>query len=188
MAVNGTCITNGCGTAWDADGNTGVNGILANATYLTNVPNNPRSKPNIFVIALGTNDFGNNAPLGDVESEDRDTTFAGCYLKLIETIRENYPEAHIICMCPLDRQTAKVENTTGCILLDYARVIYEIVSITEHTWILDLSNNPIINYANYPQAYIDPIHVNKYAHAVMTDYLCDLILRIVSVAGFDYIS
>lgn len=188
LAVNGTCITNGCGTAWDNQNRTGINGILENATYLTNVPDDPKTKPNIFIIALGTNDFGNNASLGDVESEDRETTFAGCYLKLIETIRENYPESHIICMCPLDRQTAKTENTAGCTLLDYVRVIYEIVSITEHTWILDLSNNPIINYENYPEAYIDAIHVNKYAHAVITDHLCDLILRIVSVAGFDYIS
>ena len=190
LAVSGTCITNGYGFPFDNNDpeSTGVNGILDNLSMLNTPIEDPIKQPHIFIIALGTNDFGNNALLGDVEAEDRETTFAGCYLKLIEKIREVYPDSGIICMCPFNRNNGNTANTAGNILLDYSRVIHEIVSITPHSWILDLSNHPIINYENYPKAYVDEVHIGKYAHAVVTNYLSELILQIVVESGFDLYS
>ena len=190
LYVSGTCITNGYGFPFDSNNpeSTGVNGILDNLSILNAPVEDPIKQPHIFIIALGTNDFGNNAPLGDVESEDRETTFAGCYLKLVEKIREIYPDSAIICMCPFNRNNGNTANTEGNILLDYSRVIHEIVSITPHSWILDLSSHPIINYENYPKAYVDGVHIGKYAHAVVTNYLSELILQIVVESGFDLYS
>lgn len=190
LAVNGTCITNGYGSPFNSNdpGSTGVNGILKNLSVFDTIPDDPTELPHIFIIALGTNDFGNNAPLGNVENDDREITFAGCYLKLIENIRDKYPNSGVICMCPFNRSNAGIENTEGHILLDYSRVIHEIVSITRHSWILDLSNHPIINYSNYPEAYVDPVHIGPYAHAVVTNYLSELILQVVVESGFDLYS
>lgn len=185
-AIAGTCVTNGYGSNWSC-GVPGVDGLLTDATYIQNVPANPLERPQIFVIALGTNDFGNNAPLGDVEAEDRDATFAGCYLKLVKAIRANYPKSGIILMCPFNRGNGGEANENGNILLDYSRVIHEIASFTPHTWVLDLSNHPIINYAGYPSAYVDSVHIGKYAHAVVSNELYRLIMEIVSISGFDYL-
>lgn len=190
LAVSGTCITNGYGSPFNNEepDSTGVNGILDNLSILNAPIEDPIKQPHILIIALGTNDFGNNAPLGDVEAEDRETTFAGCYLKLVEKIRETHPDSAIICMCPFNRNNGDTANTAGNILLDYSRVIHEIVSITPHSWILDLSSHPIINYENYPKAYVDGVHIGKYAHAVVTNYLSELILQIVVESGFDLYS
>lgn len=190
LAVNGTCITNGYGSPFNNEepDSTGVNGILDNLSILNSIPVDPIQLPHIFIIALATNDFGNSAPLGNVEDDDREATFAGCYLKLIEKIREKYPKSGIICMCPFNRSNADLENDERHKLIDYSRVIHEIVSITRHSWILDLSNHPIINYANYPEAYVDPIHIGSYAHAVVTNYLSELILQVVIASGFDVYS
>lgn len=185
-SVAGTCMTNGYGFNWNS-GVQGVDGLLTDAAYIQNVPANPLERPQIFMIALGTNDFGADAPLGNVEAEDRDTTFAGCYLKLVETIRVNYPEAGIILMCPFNRENGAEANENGDILLDYCRVIHEIASFTSHTWVLDLSNHPLINFSGYPEAYVDKVHINKYAHAVVSNELYRLIMEIVAVSGFDYL-
>ena len=186
-AQNGACMTNGFGYGWEnGDGTMGVDGLFTAASYIQTVPDSPFERPHIFVIALGTNDYGNNAPLGDVEAEDRDTTFAGCYLKLVEAIRANYPKAGIILMCPFNRETTTA-NEKGHVLLDYCRVIHEIASFTPHTWVLDLSGHPLINHAGYNASFVDYVHINKYGHAVVSNELYRLIMEIVAVCGFDYL-
>lgn len=186
-AQNGACMTNGFGFGWETgDGTKGVDGLFTAASYIQTVPDSPFERPHIFVIALGTNDYGNNAPLGDVEAEDRDTTFAGCYLKLIEAIRANYPKAGIILMCPLNREVTTA-NEQGHVLLDYCRVIHEIASFTPHTWVLDLSGHPLINHAGYSAGFVDYVHISKYGHAVVSNELYRLIMEVVAVCGFDYL-
>lgn len=183
--ISGTCMTNGYGMNWTS-GETGLNGLLAESDILTTVPEDKLRIPQIFVIALGTNDFGNDAPLGDVEADDRTATFAGCYLSLIEHLNSLYPDAGIICMCPFNRQTYDTVNAEGHKLIDYVRVIHEVVSIMPNTWVLDLFSHPIINYANYPAGFVDGVHINKYSHAVVANELYKIILQIITTMGFDY--
>ncbi len=187
ICVSGTCMTNGYGMAWTS-GDTGLTGLLAEHTMLMTAENDLLKYPSVFVIGLGTNDFGNDAPLGNVEDDDRSTTFAGCYLALIEQINTLYPNSGIICMCPFNRNNYDTANNAGHKLIDYSRVIHEIVSFMPNTWVLDLSNSPILNYANYPAAYVDGVHIGKYGHAVVANELHKIILQIVAVMGFDYMA
>lgn len=59
-------------------------------------------EPSLIIIALGTNDSGNNVPIGDynydVETTSYTGTFSDEYIRTIRYIKERYPLADVICL------------------------------------------------------------------------------------------
>ena len=100
---------------------------------LENLTNIGSGIPNFITIALGTNDFGNNCPIGNINDESSSQTtesytFIGCYKKLIEHLNEKYPKTPIILFTPFQRRGGNGANTAGHKLSDYANAIREIGS------------------------------------------------------------
>ncbi|MBQ7384535.1 MAG: SGNH/GDSL hydrolase family protein [Clostridia bacterium] len=59
----------------------------------------PDNNPDIVIIEGGRNDFNNNVPIGNNTDTDT-TTFKGGLNKLIDGVKEKYPNALIICVTP----------------------------------------------------------------------------------------
>ncbi|MBQ9728308.1 MAG: SGNH/GDSL hydrolase family protein [Clostridia bacterium] len=107
----------------------GVNGtaisILSptNTEYVFTVRAKELKDADVFVIAGGTNDFGNNdgVPLGTPEDTE-DISFYGALDFLYRIVKENNPKAEIYAVTPIPRQWES-ENPSGHTLNDYRRAI-----------------------------------------------------------------
>ena len=89
--------------------------------------------PDIITIALGTNDFGNNCPIGTIQDDpntqtESSYTFMGCYKKLIEWLYGKYGRVPMILITPFPRKQGLVANSAGKTLLDYSNAIRQIGS------------------------------------------------------------
>lgn len=113
-----------------ADATTTVPDLWEKRTIANDATNNlwdftkekPEEKPQVVVISLGTNDFardtkpaypeddgkpveqrrlpGNNIPDGDMNDPKEYDTFVQTYLKFVEKVRANRPDAHIFLATP----------------------------------------------------------------------------------------
>lgn len=98
---------------------------------LSKIENIASETPDIITIALGTNDYGNNCPIGNItDNADSQTTenytFMGCYKKLIETLYEKYGNIPMVLITPFPRNGKDSKNSADAILSDYANAIKEI--------------------------------------------------------------
>lgn len=97
-------------------------------SILSKIDNIASGTPDIITIALGTNDYGNNCPIGEItDSATSQTTenytFIGCYKKLIETLHEKYGNIPMVLITPFPRNGKDTKNSAGVTLLDYAEAI-----------------------------------------------------------------
>lgn len=105
-------------------------GYSAGSAYsiLEKLANFPSEKPDIITIALGTNDFGNNCPIGTI-NDDPDNmtsssyTFYGCYKKLIAELYSKYGTTPIVLVTPFPRVAMNTANKSSHTLQDYADAI-----------------------------------------------------------------
>lgn len=97
-------------------------------SVLSKIDNIASGTPDIITIALGTNDYGNNCPIG-VITDDADLqttenyTFIGCYKKLIETLYEKYGNIPMVLITPFPRNGKDSKNSANATLTDYANAI-----------------------------------------------------------------
>ena len=77
-------------------------------------------------IAVGTNDFGTDVPLGSV-SDNCDLTFRGAVREVCSEIRKKYPFSLVFWLLPLGRHDMD-KNGAGHSLAEYRRAISEICS------------------------------------------------------------
>ena len=85
--------------------------------------------PDIITIALGTNDYGNNCPIGELNDglyNPDNYSFIGCYQNLIQKLYEKFPKVPILLMTPFPRANGNSVNTTNLILADYADAIKKV--------------------------------------------------------------
>ena len=95
----------------------------------------------IFVIALGVNDFSSSVPMGKIPEkykDEHDETFIGRYCSILDYLYKNNPSAKIVLMTPLQKDTlthnvsyiSKKDsysvNDEGLRLIDYRNAILEI--------------------------------------------------------------
>lgn len=95
---------------------------------LSKIDNIASGTPNIITIALGTNDYGNNCPIGEItdnaSSQTTESyTFIGCYKKLIETLYEKYGNVPMLLITPFPRKGKDNKNSVNATLEDYANAI-----------------------------------------------------------------
>lgn len=77
----------------------------------------------VVVVFGGTNDFGHgDAAFGDFSDRTADT-FCGALHELYTALLEKYPEAVIMVMTPLHRDTESIPNMHGKVLKDYVDMI-----------------------------------------------------------------
>jgi len=87
--------------------------------------------PDIITIALGTNDWGNNCPLGAISDDptaqnEESFTFYGSYKKLLDTLYERYPGVPVILFTPFKRLGFEGANSAGYTLEQCAEAIRKI--------------------------------------------------------------
>ena len=68
--------------------------------------NLPDEEPNIILFEGGANDYGNDIPMGGVDSTDINT-FQGAINVMITGLKQKYPNALIICLTPWKSSEAK---------------------------------------------------------------------------------
>ena len=136
----------------------------------------------IIIIMGGTNDFGQNIPMGTFESKD-EKTFCGAMLLMIERIKNTIPNAEIfVCSPPYG-----INNTGGNVnlsfpsvnsqtktIIDYGDIIKEACKITS-THYIPVGEDSGIAYYNIEDNLQDGVHPtqtgsNKIA-GVMERYL-----------------
>lgn len=110
----------------------------------------------VVIIFGGTNDWGNDANLGTLDSNDS-STFYGAYKNIISWLIENRPKAQILTITPLKRYykgggrvwvNAQTQpNGKGNLLQDYVRAVKEVSELFSVPCV-DLHNesgmNPVI--------------------------------------------
>lgn len=139
--VHEWCILNGIETTivnLGIGGTTVSNGSNRNAnafcTRLDTVPEDA----DVLIIWGGTNDYGHNTPLGNMESTDT-KTFYGAYKYLLNWLAEHRPNTRLLMLTPLKRyyrssantdfvDAQKVRNGKGHLLPDYVQAVRELAA------------------------------------------------------------
>lgn len=141
--------------------------------------------PDIITIALGTNDFGNNCPIGTIQDDpnvqtESSYTFMGCYKKLIEWLYGKYGRVPMILITPFPRKQGLVANSTGKTLLDYSDAIRQIgsyysikvVNMQEES---GLSIGTLSDDTTYFYT-VDGLHLTKRAGRVVSPKIADAMM------------
>ena len=77
----------------------------------------------VVVVFGGTNDFGHgDAPFGQPDDRTADT-FCGALHELYTALLNRYPEARIVILTPLHRETERIPNMHGKVLQEYVDAI-----------------------------------------------------------------
>lgn len=187
LAVSGACTTTGYGMSWGE--NTGYSGYSAELDKL----NGARcALYNLVVYAAGTNDWGNNAPLGTIADTD-DTTFYGALRMTYDKLMERFPNAAFIVMIPFKRENWNTQNEAGHYLQEYCQAIYEVLNLRKyrHFYILDLFDKWFLDWDNETMRshwFIDYVHPTKEAHICIARALEDKISEIMSIEGISKVA
>ena len=82
----------------------------------------------LIVVFGGTNDFGHgDAPIGTFADRTPETFYGACHY-LMSGIINKYPEARIVFMTPLHRETEDNKNINGVTLSYYVSIIKEVAA------------------------------------------------------------
>ena len=184
LAKGGAAVTSGYGFAWDEGGAAGYAGLSAKLDAM----NGYRcSQYDVVVFAMGTNDWGNDAPLGTIDDTD-DTTFYGALKLTYDKLMERFPNAAFIVMIPFKRENWNAQNEAGHYLLEYCRAIYEVLNLRKYRrfYILDLFDKWFLDWDNEVmrrQYFVDYVHPNKTAHICIARALEEKITEVMAIEG-----
>jgi lysophospholipase L1-like esterase len=124
-------------------------------------------------VAYGTNDFGNNVPMGDTTTDEY--TFKGAIYKSLQNLMTRKPTLKILFSVPIFRATfdgtnyADLDtyaNTQGLKMLDYVNAIKDIC----HQFrvpVFDSWYECGINQFNYQTYLLDMLHPNEEGHKLI---------------------
>lgn len=144
--------------------NYGISGTTladnANANAMVNRYTEISSAVDLITFMGGTNDYGQNIPIGDNTTHDK-TTFKGALRTLIEGITASYPNARLAFFTPIQRgDTTEGANLLGLTIKDYADAM--IFICREYGIpVLDLFGMSGINKYNISIFTSDKIHPNQ---------------------------
>lgn len=128
--------------------------------------------PDVIFIAVGTNDFGTNVPLGS-PSDRQDVSFRGALHTICSGLREKYRLSRVFWLLPLGRRGMD-KNDAGHSLAEYRRTIsdvcagYGIPVIDANRYGLD-SDSPVL----IKMIMKDGVHPDQSGH----DLLAGAIIR-----------
>ncbi len=156
--------------------NYGINGTAASSSSPVNTQSalvfrcDKYQGGDFVVIAIGTNDYGTNVPLGRVEDREKGTFF-GALSVIFATARKNNPKAKIAVLSPLPRAD-EGKNQSGYTLDDYRQAL----QIRAKEWgyvFIDgkkLPINPLLEEDKMRYVY-DGVHFNEEGHVLIADLL-----------------
>jgi lysophospholipase L1-like esterase len=129
------------------------------STRFTEVVKNIDADCDVIIVFGGTNDFGFNANIGNIDDEPSDTnqnsSFYSAVSYVANYLTNNFPNAEIIFMTPIPRNdgdTFNPSNTAGAKVTDYANAIAE-VGRSYGIRVIDL--NRVSNFYIANQTWID---------------------------------
>lgn len=152
----------------------------------------PLTFSHIYLFALGTNDFGFNRPIGNIDTSvaGDDDTF-GAIKDLVNDITLINPSAEIAFFTPFPRADRFDENTQGHSLQDFANAIKDFCYregflckdlFTES--VLDFSNDELNNLYSKGNAangnLPDGLHLNNLAHFFETPAIFKFVDSVIS--------
>ena len=94
-----------------------------------------KTPADVVIVAEGTNDFGNNVPLGK-KSDKGDVSFYGALDSLCRGLKETYPDARILFVTPIGRFDDEC-NQIGLSLDDYREAIAQIAGKRYGFFVID---------------------------------------------------
>lgn len=127
----------------------------------------------LFVLHYGINDYLNGRPLDNVNDPLDAETFCGALRKMIETLRENRPDAKILLIAPNSitcfENGTRLLGETGTSLSDYADSVLRIAS--EYGLPVQDDYHDVIS-AEIAEDYLeDQLHPNEYGRYKITKEL-----------------
>ncbi|MFL1896775.1 GDSL-type esterase/lipase family protein [Aquimarina sp. 2-A2] len=140
------------------------------ATNINTGAQNLPSTSDLYIIALGTNDFGYNRPIGTLNVGSDPGNFYGSINDIVTDIETANPSAKIVFLTPIKRSNGETANATGNILKDYADAIVKYAITNGHGY-LDLFNKSGIDpyRSHFNTAYFvsaDGLHPNNEGHRI----------------------
>lgn len=111
-----------------------LDGTVSNPRFSDRVDEVPNDS-DVIVVFGGTNDYSRNRPLGnmtDVASGDNDVSFTSAVRYVFEYLTDNFPNAKIIMITPLQRnytQGFDNPNTLGFYLYEYVDRLIKLANI-----------------------------------------------------------
>ncbi|MDO4852307.1 MAG: SGNH/GDSL hydrolase family protein [Clostridia bacterium] len=121
----------------------------------------------LIIVFGGTNDYGNDVPLGTITDTDP-MTFYGALNTLVKGLRDDYPNAKLLFLTPLQRDDKKLGapttspyNAAGVSMEDYRQAI---LSVCEKNGVatIDLYNleGMRLEDATFAEYFDDGLHPN----------------------------
>lgn len=158
---------------------------------LSKIANIASGTPDIITIALGTNDYGNNCPIGTISDDanaqtTENFTFIGCYKKLIETLHEKYGNIPMVLITPFPRKGKDGANSVKATLSDYADAIKAVgghysIPVCD---MLNESGVPIgtLSDVNNPYYYTeDGLHLTKRTGRIVAPKIASIMIDAMNV-------
>ena len=148
--------------------------VANDGTYLTDVLAMDLGDPDIITVNLGVNDRSQS--LGDENSTANDGTISGAIRNCCEVLGENYPNAHIIFMTPINAYATGSVSTGWCKrsgtthLEDIAEMIKYWAGLYGFP-VIDMLNTCPINDFNIQTMILDELHPTMEAHCMLGKYL-----------------
>ena len=139
--------------------------------YLFSQGNMPSQKPDIITILLGTNDYGNDSPIGNISDDENSQSvdsysFIGCYKWMLKQLHDKYGHVPIILITPFHRKNGNTENGATHTLVDYAHAIKEIGEYYSYP-VCDMyseSGLPVDMFDGYTN---DGLHLTADSHTIV---------------------
>ena len=158
--------------------NQGINGTAISATSKTNsalamcIRAKEMEDGDMVIVAGGTNDYGNNVVLGDINDKE-DISFYGALDILCKTLKEKYKKVYFIT--PIRREKDG-KNGEGYSLEEYRRAI-ELKAKEYNFVVIDGYGVPIYpKTEEHRKKYMyDGLHPNAEGHKLYADYIIERI-------------
>ena len=159
----GLGITHNCGVSGSCVSTQGTRGFERSplAMRVNAIP-----RADIFVIFMGTNDFGCDVPIGTMEDQ-QDVSFMGAWNFVLNTLKARHPDAKFVLMTSLPRYS-KTVNSLELKLDAYVDAVKQI-GAAHQLPIIDLYTMMADEFteANCEKYMPDKLHPNEAGHALM---------------------
>lgn len=123
-------------------------------------------RADIFVIFMGTNDFGCDVPIGTMD-DTQDVSFTGAWNFVLNTLKSRHPDTKILLMTPLPRYSKSI-NALELKLDAYVDAIKEI-GAAHQLPVIDLYTimADVFTEENCDHLMPDKLHPNEAGHELL---------------------
>lgn len=126
-------------------------------------------------IAFGTNDYGTDVPLGNIE-DNSSNTFFGAVNYCLNNLKSRSPQSDLFVILPLPRLNQEKPNKVGFKLDDYRNALKQ-AAIKYGATVIDGGKVPInpASEADKRSYIFDGTHINEAGHKLFARFITDAI-------------